>query len=66
MKTGSPSIDPNPDYRTLEPEMQIEKVWEIVERIIRNAERLIEPMDKISGALNVIARDRRGASLLNE
>lgn len=60
------SIDPNPDYRTLEPEMQIEKVWEIVERIIRNAERLIEPMDKISGALNVIVRDRRGVPVVND
>lgn len=58
-------IDPNPDYRTLEPEMPIEKVWEIVERIIRNAERLIEPMDKISGALNVIVRDRRGAAMVD-
>ncbi|HEY8964567.1 MAG TPA: hypothetical protein VIN59_08925 [Alphaproteobacteria bacterium] len=58
------SIDPNPDYRTLEPEMAVEKVWEIVERIIRNAEHLIEPMDKISGALNVIVRDRRGVSMM--
>lgn len=53
------NIDPNPDYRTLEPEMPIEKVWETVERIIRNAEQMIDPMDQIVGALNVILRDRR-------
>lgn len=54
-------IVPNPDYRTLEPEVPIEKAREQVDRIVRNAERLIEPMDKVGGALAIIVRDKRGA-----
>lgn len=53
-------VTPNPDYKTLEPELPIEKAREQVDRIIRGAERLIEPMDKTSGALSVIVRDKRG------
>lgn len=59
-------IVPNPDYRTLEPEVPVEKAREIVDRIVRNAEKLIEPMDKVSGALSVIVRDKRGAVALTE
>jgi endonuclease YncB( thermonuclease family) len=54
-------IVPNPDYRTLEPEVPIAKAQEMVDRIVRNAEKLIEPMDKVVGALAVIVRDKRGA-----
>lgn len=54
-------IVPNPDYRTLEPEVPIEKARDIIARIVRNAEKLIEPMDKVSGALAIIVRDKRGA-----
>jgi len=56
----------NPDYRTLEPEVPVEKAREIVDRIVRNAERLIEPMDKVAGALSVIVRDKRGAIAMAE
>lgn len=49
----------HPDYRTLEPEVPIEKAREAVDRIVRNAEKLIEPLDKVTGALSVILRDRR-------
>lgn len=49
----------NPDYRTLEPEVPIEKAREVIDRIVRNAEKLIEPMDKVAGALSVIVRDKR-------
>lgn len=56
----------NPDYRTLEPEVPIEKAREIVDRIVRNAERLIEPMDKVAAALGIIVRDKRGAVALTE
>lgn len=51
-------IDANPEYKTLEPEMPVEKVLEAVDKIVRNAEKLGDPMDKISGALNVMLRDR--------
>lgn len=55
------AIDPSPDYRTLEPEVPIEKAREIVDRILRAAERMNEPMDKVAGALSVIVRDKRGS-----
>ena len=52
-------VDANPDYQTLEPEMSIDKVIEIVSKIVRDAEKLLDPMDRIAGALNVIVRDKR-------
>lgn len=54
-------IVPNPDYRTLEPEVPIEKARELVDRIVRNAEKLMEPLDKTAAALSIIVRDKRGA-----
>lgn len=60
------SIMPNPDYRTLEPEVPIEKAREIVDKIVRNAERIIEPMDKLASALSIIVRDKRGAVSVTE
>lgn len=54
------NIVATPDYRTLEPELPIEKAREIVDRIIRNATKLADPMDKLIGALSVIMRDKRG------
>ena len=59
-------ILPNPDYRTLEPEIPVEKAREIVDRIVRNAEKLLEPLDKVAGALSVIVRDKRGAVAMAE
>jgi endonuclease YncB( thermonuclease family) len=50
-----------PDYRTLEPELPIEKVREIVDRILRAAMKLSDPMDKALAALGVIVRDKQGA-----
>lgn len=54
-------VVPNPDYKMLEPEVPIAKAQELVDRIVRNAEKLLEPMDKVAGALAVIVRDKRGA-----
>lgn len=54
-------IVPNPDYKMLEPEVPIAKAQEMVDRIVRNAEKLLEPLDKAAGGLSVIVRDKRGA-----
>lgn len=59
-------IDANPDYRTLEPELPIEKARETVDRIVRSAVKMIEPMDKVTGALAVIVRDKRSSGLSGE
>ena len=53
-------IDAAPDYRTLEPEVPIEKAREIVDRIIRAATKMADPMDKALAALSIIVRDKRG------
>lgn len=53
-------IDPSPDYRTLEPEVPIEKARDIVDRILRNATKIAEPMDRAIAALGIIMRDKRG------
>ncbi len=50
-----------PDYRTLEPEMPIEKVRETVDKILRAAMKLSDPMDKALATLGVIVRDKQGA-----
>ena len=52
-------IDPNPDYKTIEPNTPIEEVIDYVSTIIRDAESMVPKMDAISSALNVIVRDRR-------
>lgn len=54
-------IDAAPDYRTLEPEVPIEKAREIVDRIVRSATKMVEPMDKAAAALSIVVRDKRGA-----
>lgn len=53
-------VSNTPDYRTLEPEIPVEKAREIVDRILRNAMKLSEPMDKALSALGVIVRDKQG------
>jgi len=52
-------IDAAPEYKKLEPDMPVEKVLESVDKIVRTAEKLADPMDKIAGALNVMLRDRK-------
>lgn len=52
-------IDPNPNYRTFEPETPIEEVIEFVASIIKKAEAMLDPMDKIHGGLNVIIRNKK-------
>lgn len=53
-------IDPTPDYITLEPETPIDQAIDKVQRIIQQANALIEPLDKINSALTMIIRDRKG------
>ncbi len=53
-------IDPSPDYRTLEPEVPIEKARDTVDRILRNATKIADPMDRAIAALGIIMRDKRG------
>ena len=52
-------IEPNPDYKTIEPNTPIDEVIEFVSGIVRDAEALLPYMDNISSALNVIVRDKR-------
>ncbi|NBX66948.1 MAG: hypothetical protein EBQ96_08135 [Proteobacteria bacterium] len=56
------NIEASPDYKTLEPELPIEKARETVDKIIKSATKMADPMDKMIGALAVIVRDKRGAS----
>lgn len=53
------TVEPNPDYRTIEPSTPIEDVIEFVESIVQDAEAMLAPIDNISAALNVIVRDKR-------
>lgn len=53
------SIEPNPEYRTIEPGTPIDDVIDFVNGIISDAEALLRPIDDVSGALNVIVRDKR-------
>ncbi len=54
------NIDGNPDYITLEPETPIDQAMDKVQRIIQQANGMIEPLDKIGSALTMIIRDRKG------
>ena len=53
------NIEQNPKYRTFEPEAPVEDVIEFVSGIVRNAEYLLEPIDKIAGALGTIVRHKK-------
>jgi endonuclease YncB( thermonuclease family) len=53
------SVEPNPDYKTIEPDTPIDEVIEFVSGIIRDAESMLPLMDKINSALNVIVRDKK-------
>lgn len=55
-------IEPNPNYKTIEPGMQIEDVIDFVSQIVKDAEAMLVPIDNISAALNVIVRDKRAKS----
>lgn len=55
-------IEPNPDYKTIEPDTPIDDVIDFVNKIVRDAEALLQPMDKVGSALNVIVRDKRAKS----
>lgn len=52
-------IDPNPDYYTLEPDTPIEQVIDKVQKILRQVNDLIEPMEKVNSALSMIIRERK-------
>jgi|GEM_PF-799500 len=56
------TIDSSPNYKTIDPETPIEDVINFVSKIIHDAETMLAPMDRISGALNVIVRDKRAKS----
>lgn len=51
-------IDSTPDYITLEPDMPIEQVISIVQKIVNDARALIEPLDQIAAGMGVIVRDK--------
>lgn len=55
-------VEPNPDYKTIEPDTPIDDVVDFVNQIIRDAEMMLDPMDRVGGALNVIVRDKRAKS----
>jgi hypothetical protein len=52
-------IEPTPKYKTFEPDTPIEDVVEFIATIIRNAENMIEPINQIAGALNIIVRNKK-------
>lgn len=52
-------IDPNPDYYTLEPDTPIEQVIDKVQKILRQVNDLIDPMEKVNSALSMIIRERK-------
>ena len=54
------SIDPNPDYYTLEPDMPLDQVQEKVQKILQNAESMIEPLDRLLAAISITVRDKKG------
>lgn len=56
------NIEAAPDYRTLEPEVPIEKAREIVDKIVKGATKMADPMDKMIAALSIIVRDKRGGA----
>lgn len=51
-------IDSSPDYITLEPDMPIEQVIAIVQKIVNDARTIREPMDQIAAGLGVTVRDK--------
>ncbi len=53
------NIDSNPRYETFEPETPVEDVIAFVSEIIRNAEKMLEPLDQVAGALNIIVRNKK-------
>ncbi len=57
------SIEPNPEYITLDPDLPIEKAIRKVEEIIEDAKGLIPPTDKALSGLSVIIRDRKKSAL---
>lgn len=52
-------IEPNPNYRTIEPDTPIDEVIDFVAAIVRDAEAMLTPIDRICSSLNVIVRDKR-------
>jgi len=52
-------VSTNPDYRTIDPDTPVDDVIDFVSQIIRDAENLLAPMDKINGALSVIIRNQK-------
>lgn len=52
-------VNPNPEYRTFEPDADRDEVIGFVADIIKQAEALLEPIDKIMGALQTIIRDKK-------
>lgn len=52
------AIDASPDYITLEPDMPVEQVINIVQKIVNDARALREPMDQIAAGMAVIVRDK--------
>ena len=53
------NIEQNPKYKTFEPETPVNDVIEFVSEIVRNAEHLLEPIDRIAGALGTIVRHKK-------
>ena len=51
-------IDASPDYITLEPDMPIEQVIAIVQKIVNDARTIREPMDQLAAGLGVTVRDK--------
>ena len=55
-------VEPNPKYKTIEPDTPIDDVIDFVSSIVDGAEKMLVPLDKISASLNVIVRDKRAKS----
>ncbi len=52
-------VDIEPEYKTLSPEMSPDQAIRMVEIIVENAKKLLDPVEKSIASLGVIVRDKR-------
>jgi endonuclease YncB( thermonuclease family) len=52
-------INTDPDYTTLEPDTPIEQAIDKVQKVIRQANDLITPLDQVGSAIGMIIRERK-------
>lgn len=52
-------IEEDPEYITLNPDLNTDQAINMVERIVTNAKNLLDPIERNIGALNVIIRSKK-------